>query len=153
MNFSRELNKVGENSFAVLPQSQLFNFCQYKTPSEPFAVISITDSENEYDPKVPGSSKLKGVLYLRFDDVEEDQVFGRLKVFSEEQAKTVWAFVDEMVKQDVKSWVIHCYAGICRSSAMAAAIATRLGDDPSFFFSSYMPNMTVYRKLLDSMPS
>ena len=151
MMYSRELNKIGEHSFAVLPQRLIFKFCSENTPQEPFAVISIRDYENETNPRIPESGNLQGILHLKFDDAEPDKFATNLKLFTDDQAKAVWTFVDEMVAKDVKSWVIHCYAGICRSSAVAAAIATKLGDDPSFFFSEYIPNMWVFRKLTDNI--
>lgn len=149
--YPRELIKVGNNSFAVLPQRLLMKFCTEKTPDEPFCVISITDFDNEYNPLVPESDNLKGVLYLRFDDDEPDKGVIHPKLFTEKQAEQVWSFVAEMITKDVKAWVIHCHAGICRSSAVAAAIATKLGDDPSSFFHSYIPNMWVFRKLTDTI--
>ena len=46
--------------------------------------------------------------------------------------------------------MVHCFAGISRSAAVAAAISKLKGlDDSQFLDEPFEPNVRVYRTLLD----
>jgi predicted protein tyrosine phosphatase len=53
-------------------------------------------------------------------------------------------------KNLVDLFVVHCNAGISRSSGIAAALSFIYNGDDAWVFSDhrYMPNMLVYRKIL-----
>jgi predicted protein tyrosine phosphatase len=88
---------------------------EYLIPVDNWAMISI---------RCPGDTvKLqegwKNLLVLEFDDV--DFQFDNYVVFSDEQAGEVIEFLDNLDK-DIKGIIVHCLAGISRSSAVALFI-------------------------------
>jgi predicted protein tyrosine phosphatase len=74
-------------------------------------------------------------------------------MFSRKQASEVWTFTQQHLSE-IQRIIVHCDAGVSRSSAVGAALARVLNDDDSEFFGGrYRPNMRVYRTLLDARPS
>jgi predicted protein tyrosine phosphatase len=66
-----------------------------------------------------------GILRLAFHDISaEDRASSSRQIFSHEQARDVWTFVDEHAPF-VDGILVHCDAGISRSAAVAKAIAER----------------------------
>ena len=47
--------------------------------------------------------------------------------------------------------ICQCDAGISRSSGMAAAIAKAFNGEDNWLFEHYIPNRTVYRKVLEKL--
>ena len=89
------------------------------------------------------------VLFLCFDDVETEPNGMR-----KEDAEKVAEFIKEIGKNyDVL--VVHCDAGISRSSGVAAAIMKYLYNNDAKIFDSpmYQPNMRCYRLVLDALHS
>lgn len=89
-------------------------------------------------------------LRMVFDDVDQPSVYDRL--MTEEQAVEI---VDFMDKHRDKKLVVHCQAGISRSSATACAWAYMQGlpeleeeirQNPCFY-----PNAHVYRLLVNEI--
>lgn len=64
----------------------------------------------------------KEVLPQYFDDVEMVEEGSRWIVMSAEQAQEIWQFVGRMESGPI---LIHCVAGLSRSTAVAAAIIVR----------------------------
>lgn len=97
--------------------------------------------------------RIKGILRLNFNDIDRDYdncLAPRLGDFT-----GLKAFV-ETAKQaeDVEEIIVHCAAGISRSSATAAAICQYLGlDEQEIIWSKflYKPNMLVYRLALKEL--
>lgn len=126
----------------------------------PYAIISITDPTSDSATFKP-NEYCRGVLFLKFYDIDftdpektDDQVavmrdYGH-GLFKDDQAKQIVDFVEE-IKDKVKIIICNCDAGISRSSAVAAAIQKYLtGSDKEIFNDDrYLPNMYVYRKLLN----
>jgi len=71
-----------------------------------------------------------------------------LKVFTEQEAKKVLEFV---IKYEnlVDTILVHCEAGISRSAGIAGALSLIYNDNDKHFFSMYLPNMLVYRTILE----
>jgi len=72
-------------------------------------------------------------------------------LFSADQARQVWRFVDQ--HQDVDLLIVNCEAGLSRSPAVAGAISYALGGCDAakrFFTFPYVPNRLVYSTLLDA---
>ena len=94
------------------------------------------------------------VLSLQYDDVEHD--YGnRYKLFHDGHAEQVLDFVDR-VKDQTELFVIHCYAGVSRSSATAVKVAQYLDRDDlaEELFDRYPyinPNRRVARILQEAM--
>jgi predicted protein tyrosine phosphatase len=115
----------------------------------PHILISITDygapkaifGTNEYR---------QGLLRVKFDDVDS-KLPGQYPI-TDADAAAIAKFVD-FHKDKINLIVVHCEGGISRSSATAAAIAFFLDRDASnsiFKDKRYMPNMLVFRKVLEA---
>jgi predicted protein tyrosine phosphatase len=116
----------------------------------PHVVISITSSPDDVA-RLRANQACCGVLRLSFPDADApSERFSEGELFSRAHAVQIWAFVDQH-RSHVERVLVHCDAGISRSSAVAAALARVLnGDDAEFFGGRYRPNMRVYRTLLDT---
>jgi predicted protein tyrosine phosphatase len=127
----------------------------------PHAVISITDPTNREPAEFELNEYLKAVLYLRCYDIDFSD--GNLSharamivkeyghgMFTDAQAAQVIDFVFEN-KDLVKAFICHCDAGVSRSAGVGAAISLILnGSDKDIFNDDrYIPNMYVYRKILN----
>ena len=68
-----------------------------------------------------------------------------------DDAEKILDFAEEY-KNKVDLIVVHCNAGISRSSGAAAALSLIYNGDDNWIFKDlrYMPNMRVYRKILEA---
>ncbi len=109
------------------------------------AVISIRNP-GEPKPRIQIKGRCVGVLYLEFHDAERVpgvKVSEDVVMMKPEHACSVWAFFEEH-RQKIDTIVVHCYAGMSRSPAMAAAISEACGDRIENFFTHYQPNDHVF---------
>jgi predicted protein tyrosine phosphatase len=124
------------------------------------AVISITDPKSK-DPIFKPNPFTKGILFLKFYDIDfSDGNYTPTRadilkaygdgLFNDSQAREILEFV-EQIKSKVKVLICHCEAGVSRSAGVAAAISKILtGSDKNIFDDKrYIPNMFVYRKILN----
>lgn len=115
---------------------------------EPWACISISNSVGDW-PDIDDDCRVD-ILQLVFVDVvfSVSQDFD-YSVFSERTALEILDFVEELW-WEIEVLMIHCDAGISRSSAVAAAISKLYLDDDSEFYDEdlYDPNPLVYDILL-----
>jgi len=82
-------------------------------------------------------------LFCDGDPVTKD------KIFNEGHAKQILYFVDQYIDK-IEFIISQCDAGICRSSACAAALSKILnGTDEMFFKAPYYPNMLIYGTILN----
>jgi predicted protein tyrosine phosphatase len=120
----------------------------------PHIIISITSVATDRATLRVNEHTL-GVLRLAFPDYETPSLaFPEAELFSEPQARSIWDFVLEH-RRSAERIVVHCEAGISRSSAVAAALRRVLGggDEAEFFSGRYVPNQRVYRMLLAVAPT
>lgn len=120
--------------------------------SDPWAAISISTEPNEF-PELKEDNRV-GLLQLCFWDIENPRLEESAvsnKLMSTEQAKQVISFVQEMLPQ-IDTLLVHCEAGVCRSPAVAAAIAYILWGKEStkVYFNNFTPNTYVYNKILET---
>lgn len=136
----------------VLSRSKAAKF----TYDRPWAAISIDT--------YPGWPKLNmcqrfGLLQLEFADINSREdvdpstlaVYPDLpdRLFTKEHATQILDFV-EKYWNDIEVLMVHCYAGQCRSPAVAAAIHKIWQDyDDSAYFNLYTPNSLVYKTILE----
>lgn len=107
------------------------------------AIISITAPRQNL-PKFAASHWLKGVFRLCFYDITED--YPGMPAPKSEDFRGLRAFVDRMQRKEVEFYIVHCAAGISRSSGLAAALGEYIGVDPHVFGNpAYFPNRLVYR--------
>lgn len=145
-------------SIGVLSRFDASQYCKepHKTDS---AIISISTPNVDYHGLViepTDENRVIAILNLEFMDADcpgDNDVYGNpttiSDLMSDEDAKTVVDFV-EMYED--KRILVHCDAGISRSSAVAAAILKHYTGDDSMIFDSrwYNPNRWVYRKVLEA---
>lgn len=128
----------------------VYNHSMRKNTSSNFAIISIREEQPEtsafqYTP----NGNLKGVLNIYFSDVES--IICGCHLMTDTDAEKIKEFVDSLVKDNqIDFLIIHCYAGVSRSAAVAAAIERVYNGDDSKYFSGcgYVPNMHVYQTML-----
>ena len=126
----------------VLPRSSVEQF-QY---NKPWACISIRGNWEPFPPNLH-EANLVAMLPLQFDDVEFDRPASRLRPINDDQVDQVWKFVKEHW-ENVDLLVIHCAAGISRSTATAMAISDRYQPEFAKYYEQlYSPNSLVFESL------
>ncbi|KKL12333.1 hypothetical protein LCGC14_2536790, partial [marine sediment metagenome] len=88
----------------------------------------------------------KGKLYL--DETPGKDIRYKIVYFQQLHAKLILDCFNRW-KDKINLIVVNCEAGICRSSAIAAALAKISGQDDNEFFKRYLPNSLVYRLILE----
>lgn len=120
---------------------------------KPHIVISIkTPGANKADIK-PNFACLDK-LFLEFQDIDLakcDKYIDcpELHPFNKKQAVEIIEFINFHL-ENIEGLIVNCEAGVSRSPAIAAAIALLLGQDNQIYFKKYLPNMYVYRTLIDT---
>lgn len=109
----------------------------------PHLLISISAPNDK--PKLPINKNRIAILSLEFHDL--DKPYKDYKLFSEEDAYKIFEFLKQ--NKEIRDIVVHCDAGISRSPAVAAALAKIFNGDDSEYFKEYLPNMLVYKMMLD----
>ena len=121
---------------------------------QPYVLISICDPRKR-SPRLPKSGLCGGILRLRFHDATPVAGFelpDEIKLMTVRQAKSIWRLIQQH-KDEVDTVVVHCEAGMSRSPAVAAAICRGLGGDDAGFFREFLPNLYVYRLVLEAAPN
>lgn len=108
-----------------------------------WACISIANSVDEL-PEIHTDHRV-ALLQLTFADIT--QPVSGFPLFCDDHAHDILDFVTQNWHA-IDTLLVHCYAGISRSSAVAAAISRlKFGDEGEFLDSPYDPNPRVYRIL------
>lgn len=142
----------------VLSRFQASEYCQIKHKTDS-VIISISTPDVDYKHLIIApdeENRVVAILELSFMDSDkpgDNDVYGNPTtiddLMSDDDAQRVVAFVE---KYKDKRILVHCDAGISRSSAVAAAILKHYTGDDSMIFDSrwYNPNRWVYRKVLEA---
>lgn len=144
----------------VVALSRLFAESVSRDLKTPHVIIGIIEPSEDPIAFAENSSRL-AVLSLQFYDLDYNpsewgeknakeivEQYGH-GIFTPTQAIQIINFV-EAWKNAAKAIVVHCAAGVSRSSAVAGAISRVLnGSDEKFFGSLYVPNRFVYRTILN----
>ena len=116
-------------------------------------VISVQDPNYEFV-KLPKQDSRLAWIGLKFHDLDTD-IFPEVPeknknfvLFNRYHIITIFNFVNEW-KDKVDLICINCVAGISRSMAVGAALGKILNNDDSWFFENGLPNMRVYRTILN----
>lgn len=155
--------------FVVMSRRDAVQY-SYVAHMEKSVIISICDSYDLYPKfKKMSSNGIKDILYLSFDDVQlpsgaseryiwkkdEGLLFDTLDnapyvVISEKDAKDIASFVKKWYDK-ADTIIVHCNAGISRSSGICAAIMKAMTGDDSQIFENprYLPNTTCYKAVLE----
>jgi len=115
----------------------------------PHVMVSITSSDAD-QARIPPSPHCRALLRLSFADADAPTTaIPEQALFSRAHARAIWDLVEEHLPH-IERFIVHCDAGMCRSPAVAAAIAKVLEGDDTAYFRRYRPNMRVYRTMLET---
>ena len=139
----------------VLSRNLATKYCR-QTNDNPVAIISISTPGVEYEesPFISKKNKVAEILSLTFRDAdcpETKDVYGYIAhledLMSDNDAQKVAEFAE---RHKDKPIIVHCDAGISRSSAIGAALLRVYnGSDDEIFNSRWFaPNMWCYYKTL-----
>lgn len=147
----------------------LLNTCAYvftnRNEETSFAIISIQEPETEGNGIVFTETKAcKRVMNLCFSDIDplffisnedkkrlnESIQRGTVKLFSEEDAKSIKSFFED-IKDNVDTLIVQCNAGVSRSSAIAAVLNLFANNKEKEYFDKSIPNMYIYNILYNEM--
>lgn len=142
----------------VMSRANAVSYC-HRSHEKKSVIISISDPYFLYSaaPFTSRTNGVVGVLRLCFADADRAEgtdVYGRTAyandLMSDEDAKNIISFLKRYPNCDV---IVHCDAGISRSSGVAAALMRYYNGDDSEIFDSgrYRPNMWCYRKMLNAL--
>lgn len=142
-------DEEGKVKFMVLSEEvaakRIFN--------EPYIHISIAGvGSGNISPHPSNLPHLQAFLPLQFDDCISSDIQGFYPI-SNEQIAAIWDVVEKH-RGNYSLVVVNCHAGLCRSSAVAAAIADRFyGRTYSReFFATYAPNKYVFNEMKKKEP-
>lgn len=150
---------MAEINIQVMSRMAAAEYCA-RRHSEESVIISISTPDLYYGYlKIEKTDKnnVTDILNLSFMDCDtpgEADVYGspttEQDLMSSDEAKAIVDFVE---RNKDKYIIVHCDAGISRSSAVAAAILKYYTGDDSRIFDNhrYSPNMWVYRKVLEEL--
>lgn len=141
----------------VMSRDAAIKYC--KQPHETKTImISVSDPYNIYHeaPFCSDENGIVSILPLHFSDADQvgTDVYGRnaerKDLFSDADAYMIKRFLNKFPNTDV---IVHCDAGISRSSGIAAAILKAYTNDDTKIFNSpkYRPNMLCYRTTLNEL--
>ena len=150
--------------YIVMSKKEAKNYT-YKSHEDRSIIISISDSTDySLNLKITKQNNIKSVLYLHFDDIDNINGYEIKKdegfvvdihnccyeLISDEDAEKIVNFVNRH-KDSVDTIIVHCRAGISRSSGVCAAIMKYLEGNDSAIFDNprYHPNMRCYRTVLN----
>lgn len=69
-------------------------------------------------------------------------------LFDDAMARDILANVNRY-RKEVDLIICQCEAGISRSAGIAAALSEIINDDCDIYFKKFIPNMLVYRTILE----
>jgi len=125
-----------------------------------FALISIQSPDKNDGVLFTKTDNCKDVLTLYFEDVVEEDIYGmeNLIIFNNSHADEILRFINDNTEVDY--FIIHCHAGVSRSSAIGKFILEYFNEDSKWIDESkikdevngnvinkYYPNQLVYKTL------
>jgi|LSQX01.2.fsa_nt_gb predicted protein tyrosine phosphatase len=104
-------------------------------------------SSGDSPARVASNGRCMGIFPFRFDDIDTVAEGVPLQIFDRELAGEILDTVDEW-REKADTIVVQCDAGVSRSMGLAAGICKHLGIPDDYFFAHGVPNMLVYRTVL-----
>lgn len=141
----------------VMSRADAIRYC-HKQHNAPVVMISVSDPYIAY-PSAPfcnEENKVLAIQRLYFTDADKpgSDVYGRTvgerDLISDGDALLVKRLLNKFPNTDI---IVHCDAGISRSSGIAAAILKAYTGDDSQIFNNprYSPNMRCYRSVYNKL--
>lgn len=119
----------------------------YLDKVKPCVIISI-NCPSELPPRLLNHVNIHSVEYIYFDDIEQRHVElgSNLKLMEERDVERIYDFIKSCEKDErIEEIIVHCHAGISRSSAVAAGICLMLKQDDMWIWEGgYLPNRHVF---------
>ena len=112
-------------------------------------VISLQDPNYDFV-KLPDQKSRVGFLGIHCYDLDDDTgqfPYSRF-LFERQHAKAILQLVNMSVDK-VDLICINCVAGVSRSMGVGGALGKILNGDDNYFFKQGIPNMRVYRMILN----
>ena len=119
---------------------------KFKT-DEKHIVISIQDPKFDLV-SLPKQISRKASIGFKFHDLDQDIPGANITLFTIKEAKAILNFI-EIWKDKVDLICINCVAGVSRSMGIGGALGKILNGDDTYFFKYGIPNMRIYRMLLE----
>jgi len=148
---------MNNTKLSIFGRESAIRFCQKKHDYETVIIsISTPDVDYEESPFISDENKVTEILGLSFCDADypnTKDVYGKItsesELMNDEDADRVVKFTEKHIGKHI---IVHCDAGISRSSGVAAAILKHYNGDDSAVFDSrwYAPNRWCYRKVLEA---
>lgn len=132
--------------FLVMGEREIKNYNTDKT----HIIISIR-SPDALPIIIPYRKKCLNIARLSFHDLDGTHVptpAMRVNLFTPEDAKKILNFVTRYIL-NVELIICQCEAGISRSAGVAGALSKIIDGDDTEIFKHYLPNMLVYRTILN----
>ena len=131
--------------FLVMSEREIVDY----SIAEKHIVISITSPGYKH-PELPIVNSRVESLQLKFHDIDKTFISKgkEYPAFSKEQARDIWSFFNYWAC-NIKIVICQCEVGISRSAGVAAGLAKAIGQDDSRYFKEYIPNMLIYRLILE----
>ena len=135
---------MAEINIQVMSRMAAAEYCA-RRHSEESVIISISTPDLYYG-------------YLKIEKTDKNNVTDILNLTTEQDLMSsdeAKAIVDFVERNKDKYIIVHCDAGISRSSAVVAAILKHYTGNDDMIFDSrrYNPNRWVYRKVLEAFES
>jgi len=120
----------------------------------PAALISVRNSRardfEDDDPFWMSSHNIHAHVHFCFDDVQRDDL-ASARPITEQDAMLIAALAHYWADRGCEHIICQCPAGLSRSAGMAAALAKYFNGDDTRYFKEYLPNMRVYRMVLNAL--
>jgi len=130
---------------------------EFKDAIASHIIVSFSD-DKKFFPSIRDDDGCVGILRMEVFDWDgkvlrslfcDGEPVPENKIFNEGHAREILRFVNQYVDK-IEFIISQCDAGICRSSACAAALSYILnGTDKIFFKPPYYPNRLIYRSILN----
>jgi predicted protein tyrosine phosphatase len=146
--------RTAQKGVLILSHSRARGFRPEKFGVTTCSMIRVEDPNTAFKELI-FKNQFKAISYFNFDDAvtEYNPAYGFMKLMTEQQAEEIVNFFEHI--RDHQLVVVHCYAGVCRSSAIAAAFCKFIGDKETHELiwncGKYVPNTHVYFTLLDTL--
>ena len=143
---------------AVMSRAGAVRYCHLEHENKA-VIISISDPSMYYSnaPFMSEQNRVVHILRLSFADADRPMtkdVYGKMAtqddLMTDNDAAQVAKLIGRYADTDI---IVHCDAGISRSSGVAAAILKYVtGSDAAIFGNNrFCPNMWCYRKVLETL--
>lgn len=142
----------------VMSRYDAIEYCKQQH-NTPVVMISVSDPYIQYfdgEPFCDKQNKVLAIQRMRFTDADKpgkdvyNRTVGEGDLINDADAFLIKRLLNKFPDTDI---IVHCDAGISRSSGIAAAILKAYTGDDSQIFNNprYRPNMRCYRVVLNEL--